>query len=229
MRRLRIGVDFDDTLVGSPYTRLWLRPWLSEQEARVGAVPGTWFRRLMQASVRAWWHGDWVGAFDWRALGERELGIVIPEPPRFSAEAVRPLVLPGVDHFLKWCWDRRAEVVLVTNGFMCWQRPFLTALGWDAVIRRWAAPDTVGAAKPDPRIFEAVGPLDWFIGDRLWQDALGAQRAGIPVTLVGPGPEREDRPDPLGQPQPPDTRVDRLDHWVRDTGETLGLSPRFRT
>jgi FMN phosphatase YigB (HAD superfamily) len=207
----RIGLDLDETLISAPYGTLWFRPWVAREEQEAGVEPGTFLRRLREAGNARWRRGRWVDAYDWPALTTEVVGHPIPDPPVPPAARVWPLVRPGALRLMAWLWDRRVELVLVTNGFWTAQRPFLAALGWHDRFVRWAAPDVTGAAKPDPRIFDAVGPLDAFVGDRPWHDVLGARRAGIPAVLVGSGPRQEDRWDPLGRVPEPDRRVPHLD------------------
>jgi FMN phosphatase YigB (HAD superfamily) len=207
--RLRIGFDLDGTLLDSPYGRLWFRPWVAQREAQEGLTPGTLLARLRAEGTRRWRQGRWAAAYDWADITAAVIGTPIPDPPVPPPEAIWPLVLPGVVPLLAWLWDRGVELVLVTNGFWAWQSPYLKALGWDRLFVRHASPD-LGYAKPDPRLFDAVGPLDGFVGDRPWHDVLGARRAGVRVALVGPGPAYEDRWDPLGRVPVPDLAVRNL-------------------
>jgi putative hydrolase of the HAD superfamily len=80
--------------------------------------------------------------------------------------------------------ERRIGVV--TNGEAEIQRAKLAALGLDRRVDPIVCSGTVGAAKPDPRIFaiacaEAGIAADraCCIGDRLHTDAIGAARAGL--------------------------------------------------
>ena len=216
MTRWRIGFDLDDTLMAGPYGRLWFRPWVAAREREAGVAPGTFLRRLRDAGAERWRRGEWVAAYDWPDMVREELGVVLPDPPVPDVGAARALVAPGAYRLLAWLWDRRVELVLVTNGFWRLQRPYLDALGWQDIFSRYSTPDLAGAAKPDPRIFDGVGPLSLFVGDRPWQDGLGAVRAGIPVALVGPGPRSEERWDPLGRIPEGAWRAEGLDRLVRD-------------
>jgi FMN phosphatase YigB (HAD superfamily) len=215
-RRLRVGFDLDGTLMDSPYGRLWFRPWVRAQEAVQGVEPGAFLAQLRDAGIRRWRQGRWAAAYDWPGICRQTLGLTLPPPDAPRADLVWPLVLPGALALLRWLWDRRAELVLVTNGFDALQWPYLKALGWDRLFRDRATPDAIGTAKPDPRMFDARGPLDLFVGDRPWQDGLGAHRAGIPVALVGPGPRQEDHWDPLGQPRPAQWVGPDLAHLAQD-------------
>ncbi|MFD0802810.1 HAD family hydrolase, partial [Streptomonospora algeriensis] len=80
---------------------------------------------------------------------------------------------------------------LVTNGIEQLQRDKLAVLDIAAFFPTVVCADTVGAGKPDPRIFRAacqaagVPPeRAWHVGDQLEADALGAISAGLYPVLV---------------------------------------------
>ncbi|MDT0303799.1 HAD family hydrolase [Streptomonospora wellingtoniae] len=83
------------------------------------------------------------------------------------------------------------RLAVVTNGIEQLQREKLAALDLGGYFPTVACADTVGAGKPDPRIFHAacrsvqVPPeRAWHVGDQLHADALGAVAAGLHPVLV---------------------------------------------
>src|SRR5690606_41831866 len=85
-------------------------------------------------------------------------------------------------------------------------------------------PDTAGAGKPAPRIFEAacaqarVAPENcWHVGDQLHADALGAMGVGMHPVLVDREGRHTDRTDltVIGG-------LDRLPALVRGAGRAQG-------
>ena len=88
--------------------------------------------------------------------------------------------------------SEKLPVTLLTNGITVIQRARLSR----TPIRQWiddvVISQEVGAAKPDPRIFEiALNGLDardaLMIGDGVRSDVEGANRAGIDVCWYNPG------------------------------------------
>jgi putative hydrolase of the HAD superfamily len=188
-----IGFDLDGVLMRNPFERCvfphmhrvfhtspQLRA-LSVVEAAArsrDAVRAAWKRRLAAA--------DMVGAYDWDAIfreaAESLGGADVPD----VAELVRRCcavpgaieALPGAHDTLRALRAADHRLVVITNGFAAYQEPVLDALGllpyFDLVI----TPDRVGFAKPDPEAFRAAGELDWFVGDTLLHDVLGARLAG---------------------------------------------------
>lgn len=205
-----IGFDFDDTLVRSPYGRLFYRPWLRAQEQAAGVEAGTFARVISEAGNRLWFQGHWAESFDWAAICHRELGLVLPDPVPPDPAAVRPLVVDGAVELMASLLHQGYRLALITNGLWRFQAPYLAALGWDQVFSMILTPDRTGTAKPDPRMFWPVPALTWFVGDRPFHDVLGAYRAGVRSVLLGDGPLEEHRPDPLGRVTPPDRTVKSL-------------------
>jgi putative hydrolase of the HAD superfamily len=77
---------------------------------------------------------------------------------------------------------------IITNGDLTFQTSKIVGIGLDALIplENLVASGEVGAAKPDPHIFElaaerlGVAPNEaCYVGDRLHTDAIGAARAGL--------------------------------------------------
>jgi putative hydrolase of the HAD superfamily len=77
---------------------------------------------------------------------------------------------------------------IITNGDLTFQTSKIVGIGLDALIplENLVASGEVGAAKPDPRIFElaaerlGIAPDEaCYVGDRLHTDAIGATRAGL--------------------------------------------------
>jgi putative hydrolase of the HAD superfamily len=83
-------------------------------------------------------------------------------------------------------WHQRALVAVVTNNTVEEQEEKLKFLGIADDVDHLVASAAVGAAKPDPRIFEValrragVDPVDTvMIGDSWSSDVVGARRSGI--------------------------------------------------
>lgn len=82
--------------------------------------------------------------------------------------------------------DARVRVGIITNGDELFQRRKLDAVGLSALVDLVVASGSVGAVKPDARIFRyACDALDLpveraaYVGDRLRTDAIGAASAGL--------------------------------------------------
>ncbi|CAB1130102.1 conserved protein of unknown function [Candidatus Hydrogenisulfobacillus filiaventi] len=179
-----VGIDLDGTLLDHPYWHLHLSPWLTRTARRHGLDRTALWQRLQAESRRRWRAGDWLGAMDWAAMAAG-LGLHLPDPGRPPAGAVSRLVMPGADRLLLHWTARGLRLVLVSNGLWRNQRPYLEALGWLEVFAGVVTPDRTGVAKPDPRAFAAAGrPLAWHLGDQLYQDVLGARRAGVPAMQI---------------------------------------------
>jgi putative hydrolase of the HAD superfamily len=81
-------------------------------------------------------------------------------------------------------------VAAVTNGYLVYQEPLLETLGIRPLIDRIVSPESVGAAKPDPRVWrEGLGGerVVLHVGDRLEDDVAGAHQAGIAAAWLRRG------------------------------------------
>lgn len=81
----------------------------------------------------------------------------------------------------------------VTNGYLVYQEPLLEALAIRPLLDRLVAPERVGVAKPDPRVWTeglAGEAVRLHVGDRLLDDVAGAHEAGIAAAWIHrrPGP-----------------------------------------
>ncbi|WP_247828199.1 HAD family hydrolase [Arthrobacter antioxidans] len=140
---------------------------------------------------------DPYAAYDWASIvattadrfGSRWAGTLVPRLEDALTDAgVRILhdnTLPGLDALRA----AGCRLVLLTNGRSEFQLPVLRAAGlqdaFDAVITS----DAVGAAKPDPAMFErALGERRRLVhvGDRLDHDIAGANGAGALSILLRP-------------------------------------------
>lgn len=192
-----VTFDMDRTLAKSPYWRLHFLPWLQVEAARRGDDFNLLRQRFHAESEARWRRGDWVQSFDWPDIAAT-IGLPpVPDALPPSTEAVRALVLPGVERML---WELRALDVhlgVVTNGFFACQMPYLKALGWNFLFDAVITPDLVGCAKPDPAALASLQPGLVHIGDRLSHDILVAQRSRRKSILLGPEGPETDRIDPL--------------------------------
>ena len=148
----------------------------------------------------------------------QELGVE-GDPARANARvltdlAQRPLYpesLPVVTQLHAW-----HKTAIVSNADHSFLSPLLerTRLPFDAVI----SSETVGAYKPHPlpfqRVLEMLGVAPHetvFVGDTLYDDILGAQRAGMRTVWVN------------GSGAPGDAALVRPDHQVESLTQLLDL------
>ena len=127
-------------------------------------------------------------------------------------------LLPGAEETLR-ALHGRAGLALMTNGLEEVQRPRLerSTIGgyFDVVV----ISEEVGAAKPDPAIFEAalarmgLPPREQvlMVGDSLTSDVTGANRAGIDACWF----------NPAGLPLPAGVEVR---YQIRELGELVHLA-----
>ena len=98
--------------------------------------------------------------------------------------------LPGAENLLRTL-SGQVPVVILTNGITVIQKARLARSGILQWVSRVVISQEVGAAKPDPNIFEialdGIAPADaLMIGDSAASDILGANRAGIPACWFNP-------------------------------------------
>jgi FMN phosphatase YigB (HAD superfamily) len=78
--------------------------------------------------------------------------------------------------------DLGFRIGAVTNGYHVYQEPLLEGLGILALFDRLVTPERTGVVKPHPRMWtEGFGgePVVLHVGDRLYDDVVGAHAAGI--------------------------------------------------
>ena len=188
-----IGFDLDGVLMRNPFERCVFphmhRVFHASPQLR--ALPADEATARSREAVRSAWNrriaaGDMVAAYDWDAifreaadaLGGAEVPDVAALVRRCCTVPDAIAALPGAHRTLRALRGSGHRLVVITNGFAAYQEPVLDALGllpyFDLVI----TPDRVGFAKPDPAAFRAAGHLDWFVGDTLLHDVLGARLAG---------------------------------------------------
>jgi FMN phosphatase YigB (HAD superfamily) len=130
---------------------------------------------------------DYVGAWNWQAIYDEVSRGFGGEPVPDLATIVREscliadaiAVLPGVRTGLQRLTEAGVLLVATTNGYYMYQWPVLEKLGLDDFFEAVITPDSVGFAKPDPRIFSSVPGLIAHVGDLLLHDVLGANLAGL--------------------------------------------------
>lgn len=96
--------------------------------------------------------------------------------------APRTFLYPDVVPVLDELRRRGLRIAAVTNGYLVYQEPLLESLGIRHLIDRIVSPDSVRAAKPDPRVWTeglAGERLLLHVGDRLEDDVAGAHEAGM--------------------------------------------------
>lgn len=212
-----VTVDLDGTLLRAPFWNLHLRPFLAQAAAYRGTTVRDLWTPVQEAGEARWRRGDWVGSFAWGDLLREIWNLSLPDAPIPSARALGPLFMHHLAEALPRLAALPLRYVVVTNGYFAYQRPYVSALG---MASKLVTPDRTGAAKPDPRVFDGLGPVLCHVGDRPSHDILAARRRGLPAVQLGaPEPERE-RLDPVAQPVPPT-------HRVHDWIEAAGLFDRL--
>ena len=116
----------------------------------------------------------------------------------FSAEYLHQLglgtfLIPGADALLA-ALNPRCQLLLITNGIPDVQRPRLAASTIQQHFPKIVISGEVGAAKPDPKIFDAAFRLmGWpsrekvlIIGDSISSDIRGGQDYGIDTCWYNP-------------------------------------------
>lgn len=162
-----------------------------------------------------------VSAYDWDTILNwvaKKFGY--PDSFDIVAMVEKYCAIPGyarlrgrdVPEVLRELRSRGSRLVVLTNGFLKYQRPVLKSVGllgmFDAII----TPTEVGTVKPDPRPFRCALELAQalktgsgisngvVIGDSLSQDIWGANRAGLcSVWLVNSLPASWLTLDPLSR------------------------------
>ena len=90
---------------------------------------------------------------------------------------------PGAPETLQALLDAHHTLVMLTNGFRCYQEPVVRKIGLSGYFTAMITPEGAGAAKPEPGIYRAAeaygkgGPFI-HIGDTLQHDVAGAKRSG---------------------------------------------------
>lgn len=105
--------------------------------------------------------------------------------------------MPGAEEMLA-AISARLPIVFLTNGITVIQKARLARSPLTRFVTRVVISQEVGAAKPDPRIFEialdGVAPSDaLMIGDSIASDILGASNAGIDSCWFNP--RKKSRPE----------------------------------
>ena len=100
------------------------------------------------------------------------------------------IYLPGAENLVRTL-SEHLPVVILTNGITVIQKSRMARASISQWISRLVISQEVGAAKPDPRIFEialdGVAPSDaLMIGDSTQSDMLGANRAGVDACWFNP-------------------------------------------
>lgn len=198
MRRV-VSFDLDGVLIQNPF-KLGVGPHLRAHVRAGAALRGLdqedADRRIHDAVAAAvavrMQRGDLVAAYDWDAIfGEVAGGFGADPVPDVAGLVRHYCAVPGTI----WLLDRAIEtldrlagagfaLVAATNGFARYQLPVLETLGIAERFDALLAPDTVGFAKPDPRVFASVDGLVAHVGDMLYHDVLVARRTGVTAVWI---------------------------------------------
>ncbi len=114
------------------------------------------------------------------------------------------------------------RLAVLTNGIEALQHAKLQALELTPYFHAVVCADTVGAGKPDPRIFHATAQrlgVDpgacWHVGDQIQADGVGAVSSGMRAIII----DRRDR-----QPVEGITTLDSLDGLLQLVGLPSGTA-----
>ncbi|MFW6422297.1 MAG: HAD family hydrolase [Candidatus Bipolaricaulota bacterium] len=108
---------------------------------------------------------------------------------QYMLERARPRPYPEVPSVLdKLSSLDELNMVVLTNGFVRYQKPILASCNLLKHFSRVYGPDRTGVVKPSPRAFRYVQKRErdycLHVGDRLETDIKGAQEAGLDSWLV---------------------------------------------
>jgi FMN phosphatase YigB (HAD superfamily) len=181
-----ISFDLDHTLMINPFRR-WVFPeieaWLSPQLP----ASSTAMEYILREHRSRLTHQDKVAAYDWDGILEAVCQQVQSTPPFTIKDLVHKHAvigkvwlyadtLPSL-HCLK---QKKIPLIAATNGWECYQRPVTDCLGITSFFSEYHTPVHCGAVKPEASFFDFRGHRSLIhVGDRLNQDILGANRAGV--------------------------------------------------
>ncbi len=188
-----VTFDLDGTLIDSPFDR-FVFSWLDEAFAKRG-IDGA--RSLFRAEqLRRFAQGRRREGFDWDDIVRKVASLrgirwdvslceVMAGPLCEALRAFPPY--PDAPAALAALIDDGFSLFAVSNGYACYQRLTLDLMGLGGYFAATLGPDTIGCAKPDPRVFAAPElrlPVVAHVGDLLTQDVAAARLAGIRTVLV---------------------------------------------
>lgn len=144
------------------------------------------------------------------------------DPATFSARYLKGLaegtqLLDGAEPLVHGLRDRIGMVIL-TNGLKDVQRPRLAGAGFDGCFHDVVISEEVGAAKPDPEIFDVAfsrmghpGKEEvLMVGDSLTSDIQGGSDYGIDTCWFNP------------EAKPPETEAN-ITYEIRQLSEVVGI------
>jgi FMN phosphatase YigB (HAD superfamily) len=225
-----VSLDLDAVLIQNPF-RHGVLPHLRRHLRRAPSLAklgeekaGRRIRDAVEAEVgRRMASGRLATAYDWDAIYAAVAASFGAPPVPDVAELVRHYctvpgtiwLLPGALEALDGLAADGYRLVATTNGFARYQRAVLEALEILDRFDELRAPDTVGFAKPDPRIVAGVRGLVAHVGDMLYHDVLMARRLGVTAVWV-----HDPLPEPLrslpASERTRDTAFDAYLDGVRD-------------
>lgn len=188
-----VTFDLDGTLIDSPFDR-FVFAWLDEEFAKGGVANARGLFRAEQ--LRRFARGARLEGFDWDDIvrvvakergvhWDRQLCDVMEGVLCESLRAFPPY--PDVLAALAALRREGFGLFVVSNGYARYQRLTLDLMGLGHYFTATLGPDTMGCAKPDPRVFAAAElalPVVAHVGDLMTQDVAAARRAGVRAALV---------------------------------------------
>src|SRR5690625_5272748 len=200
--RVIVSLDLDGTLIDSPFPAA-----LRVAADLVAPDRPDEFRAAVSARHRELVAAGGVAGYDWTAIvGEIAVDYGVATAPDMAALVadVAPmatrLLEPTALRLLGEHRARDTRLVIVTNGFRCFQEQAIRAVGLDSVVDEVITADDVHAAKPDRAIFAAAyyghaGPRI-HVGDRHDHDVIGGHDSGARTILIADKAPTELHPQP---------------------------------
>lgn len=184
-----MSFDLDGTLVSGPFGGV-----LAELEQALPAEIGTGLRRDIFAEHERLMTTDILAAYDWQSIVARRLESLGQDVPFDVVERLQERAAEGVtvihsetpEHLAALRQDGW-RLVLITNGWLCYQEPVLAGAGLTDSFDEILTSDMLAAPKPDPRIFAAAqGNAHELVhvGDRIDHDVVGVHGVGGTAVLL---------------------------------------------
>ncbi len=231
-----IFFDMDDTLLDTSGRLEESWTIVCDDAARALDCEAPFLREIFRREFEEFWR-DEAAVEHWRVrLNEARVHVVTLALQRAGLDtSVAQRISDGLEHerkgrqelfhdaieTLEWLRDRGFRLALITNGPAAMQRDKLARFPLEPYFDTVIIEGVFGAGKPDPRVFqhalEVTGAKPheaWHVGDNLYADIGGAQKAGVHGVWI-----HRDRLE-LRDDHP--TRPDRVIAHLHELREALG-------